>query len=134
MADKKKKGASKKTKIPTKRIDLFCDDKHFDDQLCVLKFEHCVECPIFAEKAVEIFQTLKEYFPRNKFKVLLNHSEVDGKKFEPRYGAFEINFAKHCRMNYHLLWSGIDKGPPRRDKIPTDLDDLAKKMTKILIS
>lgn len=113
---------------------FFCDDKNFDETLSVIKIEHCLECPIFMEKAIEIFKFVSEKFPRNKFKLLRNESEVDGSKIVPRFGAFEISFAKNCRMTYHLVWSGIKFGPPRRDKFPPDLEDLSRRIQKLLVT
>lgn len=123
---------NKKPRKVAKKPDFFCDDKFFDENLSVVKIEHCLECPIFTEKAQEIFKLLSTKFPRNKFKLLLNQSEVDGKKIVPQYGAFEVSFAKNCRQTYHLIWSGIEKGPPRREKFPTSFDELLNKVNKIL--
>lgn len=117
---------------PPKKIN-FCDDQHFDENLSVIKIEHTLECPIFIEKAHEIFKYLNEKHPRNKFKLLVNE-ETDGTAIEPREGAFEMSFAKNCRLTNHLIWSGIDKGPPRREKFPPDLDELARKIQKILVT
>lgn len=123
---------SKKKIYPAKKF--FCDEKNFDEELSVLKIEHCLECPIFLEKSLEIFKFVAAKFPRNKFKILLNESELDGQKLEPRFGAFEISFAKNCRMVYHLIWSGIKLGPPRRNKFPQDLEDLSRKVQKLLVT
>lgn len=92
-----------------------------------------MECPIFLEKAQETFKIVSEKFGRSKFKFLLNESETDGTKFEPRPGAFEIFFAKNCRLKYHFIWSGIDQGPPRRDKFPKDFDPIIRQIQKILV-
>lgn len=124
----------KPAKPTAKKINFFCEEEFFDETLSVLKIEHCLECPIFGEKTQEIFKHLSGKFPKFQFKLLQNESELDGKKFEPRFGAFEISFAKNCRQAYHLLWSGIDKGPPRRDKFPQDLDELARKIQKFLVT
>lgn len=117
---------------PPKKFN-FCDDQHFDENLSVIKIEHTLECPVFNVKAHEIFKYLNEKHPRNKFKLLVNE-ETDGTVLEPREGAFEMSFAKNCRLKYHLIWSGIDKGPPRREKFPPDLDELARKIQKILVT
>lgn len=121
-------------KSSKKKKQFICDDKLFNENLSVIKIEHCLECPIFAEKAHEIFKILSEKFTRNKFHLLLNESEVDGAKIEPRDGAFEISFAKNCKQTYHVIWSGIGRGPPRREKFPANLDDLARQMQKILVT
>lgn len=124
----------KNLKKRDKKKQFICDDKLFNENQSVIKIEHCLECPIFAEKALEIFKILSEKFTRNKFHLLLNESEVDGMKIEPRDGAFEISFAKNCKQTYHVIWSGVAKGPPRRDKFPANLDDLARQMQKILVT
>lgn len=117
-----------------REIHFMCDDKSFDETVSVIKIECCLECPVFVEKAQEIFKILSEKFTRNKFHLLLNQSEVDGSRVKPRDGAFEISFAKNCRRAYHVIWTGIDKGPPRRDKFPPNLDDLERQMQKILVT
>lgn len=113
---------------------FFCDEMNFDEALSIMKVEHCLECPVFVEKSQEIFKVLSGKFPRNKFKLVLNESEVDGKKIEPRSGAFEISFARNCRETYHLIWTGIDKGPPRRDKFPKDMEQLSRQIQKLLVT
>ena len=117
-----------------RKVQLFCDDKSFDQALSIIKIEHCLECPIFGEKGHQIFKILSEKFTRNKFKLLLNESEIDGKKIEPRLGAFEVSFARNCKETYHLIWSGIDKGPPRREKFPKDFEQLTRQIQKILVT
>lgn len=129
----KTKKSKKKSKAKAS-LPFFCGEELFDEDLSVIKIEHCVDCPIFAEKAEEIFKILCGNFPRNKFKLLLNKSGQDGKAIEPRFGAFEISFARNCKKTYHVIWSGIDKGPPRREKFPQNFDDLARQMRKIFVT
>lgn len=124
---------SKKSKENKKTFN-FCDDKYFSETQGVIKFEHCHECPIFYQKAEEIMKFMTEHFPKQNFKFLYNESELDGSKFEPRFGAFEIWFGKNCRMPMHLLWTGIEKGPPRRDKFPITYDSMAKAIQKFIIT
>lgn len=126
--------APKAPKPQPRKFDFFCDDKFFDENLSVIKIEHCLECPIFNEKAHEVYRSITENFPKQKFKFLLNESEADGKKFSPRLGAFEISFAKNCRLTYHLIWSGIERGPPRREKFPGDIDSLVRQIRKLLVT
>lgn len=134
MSNPDKSSVPEKSKTG-KKIHFFCDDKFFDENLGVVKIEHCLECPVYAEKALEIYKLLTGKFPKYKFKLLLNESELDGKKIEPRSGAFEVSFAKNCRHTYHLIWSGLEKGPPRRDKFPPqEIEDLARKVQKILVT
>lgn len=129
--------STKSKKAPNKKIvkpKFFCDEKLFDENLSVIKIEHCHECPIFNEKSTEFFKFICAKFPKNKFKLLLNESELDGTKLEPRFGAFELSFAKNCRLTYHLIWSGINRGPPRREKFPQDLEELSRKIQKLLVT
>lgn len=100
---------------PPKKFN-FCDDQHFDENLSMIKIEHTLECPVFNEKAHEIF------------KYLTVNEEIDGTVIEPREGTFEMSFAKNCRLTSHPIWSGIDKGNP------PDLDELTRKIRKILVT
>lgn len=134
MSKEKKPTKINKATPSSRKFQFFCDEKYFDKTLSVIKIEYCLECPIFNEKAREFYIILSEKFPRNKFHLLLNESEFDGNKIDPRLGAFEISFARNFRDNYHLIWSGIEKGPPRREKFPHDLDQLFRQIRKILVT
>uniref|UniRef100_A0A182UCG4 Selenoprotein H n=1 Tax=Anopheles melas TaxID=34690 RepID=A0A182UCG4_9DIPT len=78
-------------------------------------------------KAAEVHSGLCELAPEHKFQLVLNE---DGK---PRRGAFEISIAKSKDGDKVLVWSGLSKGPPRKDKFPepkTILDDVLKVLKK----
>uniref|UniRef100_A0A182VJ53 Selenoprotein H n=1 Tax=Anopheles merus TaxID=30066 RepID=A0A182VJ53_ANOME len=78
-------------------------------------------------KAAEVHSGLCELAPEHKFQLVLNE---DGK---PRRGAFEISIAKTKDGEKVLVWSGLPKGPPRKDKFPepkTILDDALKVLKK----
>uniref|UniRef100_A0A182NAS7 Selenoprotein H n=1 Tax=Anopheles dirus TaxID=7168 RepID=A0A182NAS7_9DIPT len=75
-------------------------------------------------KAAEIHSELCGLAPEHNFQLVLNES---GK---PRRGAFEISVAKTKDDEKKVpVWSGLKKGPPRKDKFPeaeSILDDILK--------
>lgn len=132
---KKKKQNKKPVKEAKVKVEInYCDSLELDENLAIIKFEHCLECPIYKEKAIEIYNSIISQFPRRNFQILTN-IELDGKSQVPRFGAFEIIFAKTCTQPPHLLWSGIEFGPPRREKFPNELqiEEIVKKLEKLLI-
>lgn len=132
---KPKNGRSKKGKKGKKgkkqKVDknlLYCDDKHFDPNLAIVTVEHCLKCPIYREMAEKIFGDICAAFPEVKFKLIRN----DFDRLEAREGAFEVSLAKNCRLPSELLWSGVDRGPPRREKIPSDITTFIPIIKKLL--
>uniref|UniRef100_A0A182PTD9 Selenoprotein H n=1 Tax=Anopheles epiroticus TaxID=199890 RepID=A0A182PTD9_9DIPT len=74
-------------------------------------------------KAAEVHSELCGLAPEHKLQLVLNEN---GK---PRRGAFEISIAKAKDGEKVLVWSGLPKGPPRKDKFPEAkaiLDDVLK--------
>ncbi|KFB46578.1 selenoprotein BthD [Anopheles sinensis] len=74
-------------------------------------------------KATEVHAELCKLAPEQNFQLVLNES---GK---PRRGSFEIAIAKEKDGKQVLVWSGLPKGPPRKDKFPdvkSILDDVLK--------
>uniref|UniRef100_A0A182W905 Selenoprotein H n=1 Tax=Anopheles minimus TaxID=112268 RepID=A0A182W905_9DIPT len=74
-------------------------------------------------KAAEVHSELCELAPDSNLQLVLNE---DGK---PRRGAFEISIAKSMDGEKVLVWSGVSKGPPRKEKFPDTksiLDDVLK--------
>uniref|UniRef100_A0A182YMS4 Uncharacterized protein n=1 Tax=Anopheles stephensi TaxID=30069 RepID=A0A182YMS4_ANOST len=63
-------------------------------------------------KAAEVHSELCELAPEHNLQLVLNEN---GK---PRRGAFEISIAKSVDGEKVLVWSGMSKGPPRKDKFP----------------
>lgn len=57
------------------------------------------------------------------FELVLNEN---GK---PKRGSFEIFVAKGDKKE--KIWSGVEKGPPRKDKFP-DVEDLKEAVLKIV--
>lgn len=78
-------------------------------------------------KADEFLRYLQSEIPERQFVLIRNHFG----KVEPRPGAFEIEFSQHARTSKHNLWSGIERGPPRRDKFPA-FEVLMPEVRKIL--
>lgn len=116
-------GKGKKVKIDkkkeAKKAPHFCDDDNFDENLKIIRIEHCIQCPVFAEKSLEVFEDLTKMLPNYSLKLMVNE-HFDG--ILPKYGSFEIYFAKNCREKYQLIWSGLHRGPPRREKFPDQSD------------
>lgn len=67
---------------------------------------------MFKRKATQIYEELCELAPGQLSGLVLNE---DGK---PRRGAFEISVAKTKTSEKVLVWSGLKKGPPRKEKFP----------------
>ncbi|XP_023294039.2 selenoprotein H [Lucilia cuprina] len=104
---------SKKAKKKPKEID-WSAEANFDKNRSIIYIEHSLECPIFSIKAEEFLKYLQMQIPDRQFVLIRNQYG----KLEPREGAFEIEFSQHARTSKHNLWSGLDRGPPRRDKFP----------------
>ncbi|XP_005180423.1 selenoprotein H [Musca domestica] len=104
---------SKKSKKRQKEIDWSADG-NFTKTRSIIYIEHSLECPIFTMKAEEFLKFLQFELPERQFALIRNGYG----KLQPRLGAFEIEFSQNARTSRHCLWSGLDKGPPRRDKFP----------------
>ncbi|KAI8120664.1 Selenoprotein BthD [Lucilia cuprina] len=92
---------SKKAKKKPKEID-WSADVNFDKNRSIIYIEHSLECPIFSIKAEEFLKYLQMQIPDRQFVLIRNQYE----------------FSQHARTSKHNLWSGLDRGPPRRDKFP----------------
>lgn len=117
------KGASKK---PKKEVD-WASDEHFSKDRSMIYVEHTTECPIFTTKAEECGAFFAERIPERKFQLVRNRY---GKQV-PREGAFEIGFSQNARTSVHEIWSGLERGPPRRDKFP-NFESLVPEVNKII--
>ncbi|EDW74557.1 uncharacterized protein Dwil_GK21341 [Drosophila willistoni] len=118
-----KRGKHKKSKD----ID-WAANENFLKERSMIYIEHTTECPIFQTKAEECGTFLQEHIPERLFQLVRNKN---GKQV-PRDGAFEIGFSQNARTSVHNLWSGLDKGPPRRDKFPATYDMLLPDVQRIL--
>lgn len=121
----KKKG---KGKAKAKKEIDWAAEANFDKNRAMVYIEHTLECPIFRTKAEEFVKYLEQEIPDRMFQLILNQNG----KVPPREGAFEIGFSQNAKTSVHQLWSGIDKGPPRRDKFPLTYEDLLAEVRKIL--
>ncbi|XP_014097278.1 selenoprotein H [Bactrocera oleae] len=103
-------------------------DANFDKNRSMIYIEHTLECPIFTTKAEEFAAYVAKEAPNRIIQLVRNHNG----KVPPREGAFEIGFSQNARTSVHQLWSGIEKGPPRRDKFPPEYESLMQEIHKIL--
>jgi selT/selW/selH-like putative selenoprotein len=79
---------------------------------------------VFKRRATEVFNELCGLFADSQFKLVLNATT-------PRKGAFEISVAKSADTEKTLIWSGLKKGPPRKNKFP-EVATLVKVLTKAI--
>ncbi|KAH8254818.1 hypothetical protein KR032_012307 [Drosophila birchii] len=119
----KGKGPAKKKK----EVD-WAADEHFLKERSMIYIEHTTECPIFNTKADECCSFLQHRIPERKFQLVKNKYG----RIIPREGAFEIGFSQNARTSVHLIWSGLEKGPPRRDKFPMDYETIVPEVQRVL--
>lgn len=106
----------------------WASDEHFTKDRSMIYIEHTYECPIFQTKADECCAFLQHRFPERKFQLVKNKYG----RVPPRDGAFEIGFSQNARTSVHLIWSGLERGPPRRDKFPPDYEYIVPEVQKVL--
>ena len=70
--------------------------------------EHCKSWSIFRRKALELSEALKREWP---------NIEISYNDSTPRRGAFEFVLKKLDGSDF-VLWSGLKRGPPRKEKFP----------------
>lgn len=68
---------------------------------------------MFKKRANEFFTEISKLLNNIKLTLILNEN---GK---PKRGSFEIYISKNKKSPKILLWSGLKKGPPRKDKFPS---------------
>ncbi|XP_017471339.1 PREDICTED: selenoprotein BthD [Rhagoletis zephyria] len=118
-----------KGKKPKKIREIdWAADANFDKNRCMIYIEHTHECPIFQTKAEEFAAYVRVQVPNRIIQLVRNQNG----KVSPREGAFEIGFSQNARTSVHKLWSGIDMGPPRRDKFPPSYEPLMQEIRNIL--
>lgn len=90
-----------------------------------VSFEVCKSCTTYRRRANERFTEVAEILKGKNLEILINEHGP------PRRGAFEISVLhkKDDTANAKLIWSGLKKGPPRRQKFPDtkDIIDAIKK-------
>lgn len=79
-----------------------------------ITINHCVSWSVFKKRALTIFNEVRELLPKDlREKITLKLNE-NGK---PARGSFEISVQK-TEQEPILIWSGLKKGPPRKEKFP----------------
>lgn len=81
----------------------------------VVSIEHCKSCHRFGLKANEMFKEISEMLPSSSnvsVELALNEQT-------PRRGAFEVSiYPKGIADQKMEIWTGLKKGPPRKNKYP----------------
>ncbi|EDW35669.1 GL17098 [Drosophila persimilis] len=116
-----------KGKKKVKVVD-WAADENFSKERSIFYVEHTTECPIFQMKAEECGAFFKQRIPEREFQLVRNKNGKEA----PREGAFEIGFSQNARTSVHELWSGLTRGPPRRDKFPEDYENLVPDVQRVL--
>lgn len=77
-------------------------------------FEVCKSCHTYKRNANQIFNDISAHFPKKTFELVINDHGIS------RRGSFEITVSKKKggSASAALVWSGISKGPPRKNKFP----------------
>lgn len=81
---------------------------------------------MFRSKANAYCKALEENFPEKQFEFSLNE-HLDSK---PRRGSFE--FTLQNGDEEVQIWSGLKRGPPRKEKFP-EMDDFVELFKKYLV-
>lgn len=82
----------------------------------VISVDHCTSWSVFKRKANDIFAEIVKLIADKNFELALN---AGGK---PARGSFEIFVTKSGSEEKVQIWSGMKKGPPRKDKFPEPKD------------
>lgn len=75
--------------------------------------DHCTSWHVFKKRANEFFIEISKLLKDKKLTLILNENGA------PKRGSFEIYISKNKSSPKVLLWSGLKKGPPRKDKFPS---------------
>lgn len=78
---------------------------------------------MFKRRAVEVVNALRQQWPQ--LEAVYNVEK-------PRRGAFELMLVTENKPDV-LFWSGIKKGPPRKEKFP-DLETIQNLLSEVLKS
>lgn len=98
------------------------DSRAIDGYIAI---EACKSWQVFKRQANQIFTDLCGLIPDKHLALLFNENGA------PRRGAFEISVLRDiAKMDEAVLvWTGIKRGPPRREKFPDPsklIDDILK--------
>lgn len=85
-------------------------------QKYIVSVEACKSWQVFKRRATQIFTDLCSLIPNHQFELVVNEDKT------PRRGSFEISVKKSKTDEPVLVWSGIKKGPPRKEKFPEAAD------------
>lgn len=122
-----KKTKSKRIKKSKKNSPIdWATDEYFDPNRVMVYVECSNECPIYEQMALDLIEFLKKRFTNKEFLLILNRQQT------PRIGAFEISVAQNAKLPEELVWSGIDRGPPRKEKFPRTWENIAGKIGNII--
>jgi len=78
----------------------------------IVSIEACKSWQVFKRRATQIFTDLCSLIPKHQLGLVIND------ELTPRRGSFEISVRKTKSDEPVLVWSGIKKGPPRKEKFP----------------
>jgi len=70
--------------------------------------EHCKSWQVYRRRAVELAAAIKDVF---------EDLDVDLNPTAPRRGSFECTYVNDDEQST-VVWTGIKRGPPRKDKFP----------------
>lgn len=90
-----------------------------------IAINHCVSWSVFKKRAQTLYNEVRELLPEDLCEKITLKLNENGK---PARGSFEI-FVKKPDQEPILIWSGLKKGPPRKEKFPevsSIIDDIKK--------
>lgn len=122
--------AAKAKKPPAVEFD-YAADENFKPNEPLVHLEYDRRCFVYREQAELFAAQLGAAFPERTFHVLANLASRVG-ELGPRDGSFEIWFAQNARCAAEQLWTGVQKGPPRRLKFPADYAELFPAAKRIM--
>lgn len=136
----KAKGGKSPTKRPnTKKViailpDIdWAADGFFEPNVSLVIVEHDTECYVYSEQLAQFQAELFAAFPERSFRMLVNQrSRHIGAEAAPRTGSFEIRLAQNARCEPETVWSGLQRGPPRRLKFPRSNAQLWPQVRRIV--
>lgn len=122
---------------PRKSTSTMPIDESLRKTVCIMAFEVCKSWQVFKRRATEIFNDLCALLPTLE-NIELQLS-INKPPLVPRRGAFEISIYKQKPTEFEnlqltdslLIWSGLKKGPPRKNKFPNPAEILTDVLNAI---
>lgn len=131
-----KGGKGGRPKSPKKAIVAvevdWAADEFFQPTVALVIVEHDTACFVYGEQLAQLHAELLATFPERTFRMLVNQRSRLGESAVPRAGSFEIWLAQNARCAPELLWSGVQRGPPRRLKFPRSNAQLWPQVRRIV--